>query len=110
MERYLHPGHYDLVTPDGVITHMHRLNLNTLEVLVQIQGIMPSFVGFHIDADRVFFNVKSTLAQLGIDGLGKEYALDPKTGSAQIKVHLIAYGEIALAMLEWLQVGSYVGK
>src|SRR5690242_1830146 len=105
MERYL-PGHYDLVTPDGVITHTNRLNANTLEVLVSIQGIKSWFVGFRIDADRVFFNVKSTLAQLGINGVGKEYALDPKTGSAQIKVHLMAYGQIAVAMLEWLQVGS----
>jgi predicted Rossmann-fold nucleotide-binding protein len=110
MERYLHPGHYDLVTPDGVITHMQRLNPTVLEVLVSIQGILPSFVGFRIDADRIFFNVKSTLAQLGINGLGKEYSLDPKTGSAQVKVRLTAYGKVAAAMLEWLQVGSYVGK
>ncbi len=70
----------------------------------------PSFVGFKIDLGRVFFNVKSTLAQLGINGIGQEYALDPKTGSAQVKVQLIAIGELAIAMLEWLQVGSYIGK
>lgn len=110
MERILRPGHYDLVTPDGSITEIKRLDANTLEAHVKIEKIAPFFVGFKIDPNRVFFNVKSTLAQLGINGVGKHYVLSSHTGTAEIVLHLTAFGELAVEMLGLLQVGSYVGK
>lgn len=110
MESYLRAGHYDLITPDGAITEIKRLTPSSLEVVVCIEKISPVFVGFRIERERVFFNVKSTLAQLGVNGIGKEYELDAKMGSARVKVELNGIGELGIAMLQWLQVGSYIGK
>ncbi|HEY2811008.1 MAG TPA: hypothetical protein VGJ00_06445 [Rhabdochlamydiaceae bacterium] len=110
MESYLHAGHYDLVTPDGTIVALKQLDADRLEAIVAIENISPFFVGYTIDQKRVFFNVKSTLAQLGVDGIATEYELNPSRGSARIQVELIARGEVGRTMLEWLSVGSYIGK
>jgi len=110
MEGFLSYGHYDLVTPDGCITQIQRLSPTSAEATVLIEKILPTFVGFRIDPKKVFFNVKSTLAQLGVNGIGKEYMLDSKNGRAEVKVELHAFGQLAATMLEWLQVGSYIGK
>lgn len=110
MESYLLSQHYDLVTPDGRITSYKQLDATTWEAVVLIEGISPAFVGFKINPARVFFNLKSTLAQMGINGLGKEYIIDAKTRTAQIRVHLQGIGKLAMAMLPMLGVGSYIGK
>lgn len=110
MESYLYPDHFDLVTPDGFITQLTRLNALSSEAIVHIQKISPAFVGYQIDSSQVYFNIKSSLAQLGVNGSGSEYSLDPKTHTAQVKVILTAIGSVACAMLDYLQVGSYIGK
>lgn len=110
MESYLHAAHYDLITPDGIITSIEFTSDKTATATVLIKNISPVFVGFHIDPSRVFFNIKSTLAQLGVDGIGQEYELDAKNQCAQVKVQLNAIGNIAKEMLKFLQPGAYVGK
>ncbi len=110
MENYLKFEHFDLITPDGKVTQLKRLDARSLEVVVLIEKISPVFVGFKIDRKCVFFNLKSVLAQLGINGIGIEYALDPLNRCAEIKVKLVALGEIAMAMLGLIQVGAYIGK
>ncbi len=105
MESYLSSNLYDLVTPDGKIRSIEK-GIAT----VFIENISPEFRGFQIDPKLVSFNLKSTLAQLGINGIGKEYILDPLHLTAEIKVELAAYGKFAQAMIELLQVGSYIGK
>src|SRR5580692_10272888 len=105
---FLLQGHYDLATPDGYIKEIKRVTPQFAEAVVRIEKILPSFVGFQIDSDQVFFNIKSTLAQLGINGVGKEYYLDPNTASAEIKVELTALGKLAITMLGWLEKGSYI--
>ncbi len=110
METYLDPKHYDLVSPDGTITNLTRIDASTAEAIVFIENISPLFVGFKIDPQLVFFNVKSTLAQLGIEGVGESYELDVQNRCAQIKVKLIAYGKIAEAMLACIQIGASIGK
>lgn len=110
MESYLDPGHYDLVTPDGSITHLTWMNESTLEAVVFIDHISPAFVGFQIDRQNVSFNIKSTLAQIGVDGIGTEYALDQKNLCAQVKVTLHGIGNLACEMLKYLQVGAFIGK
>lgn len=101
---------YDLVTPDGVITSLSRLSEKTAEATVFIENISPHFVGFQIEHERIFFNIKSTLAQLGIDGIGKEYELNAKNQCAQVKVELKAIGSLAVAMLNYMPIGAYIGK
>lgn len=110
MESYLYPGHYDLVTPDGKLTKWKKTSENTAEGIVSIEQISPAFVGFKIDPYLVFFNLKSTLAQLGLDAKGVEYSLDPKGKSAEVKVEFHAIGPLASTMLTHLEVGTVVGK
>jgi len=101
---------HDLTTPDGCITNLVHTSDRTAEAIVFIEGIATNFVGFQIDRERVFFNIKSTLAQIGLDGVGKEYELRPANHCAQVKVCLNALGPLAIEVLKNLQVGSYIGK
>lgn len=110
IQYYLDPTHYDLVTPDGCITSIKRLDEKTAEAVVFIENISPVFLGFQIEKERVYFNIKSTLAQLGLDGRGIELELDQKLRCAQIKVKLSAYGFHAVSMLKLLSEGAYIGK
>ena len=110
IEYYLDPAHFDLVTPDGKIISLQRIDEKTLEAIVFIENISPVFVGFQIDQQLVFFNVKSTLAQVGVDGIGMEYKLDMKSRSAEVRVQLRAIGELAKEMLKYIAVGAEIGK
>lgn len=110
MEFYLDPKNFDLVTPDGAITSLHRIDDKTVEAIVFIHQISPVFVGFQIDPQFVFFNMKSTLAQLGLDGIGIAYDLDAKNHCAEIKVRLNAIGPLATEMLRYIEVGAYIGR
>jgi len=110
MENYLDLKPYDLVTPDGSITNLVKTSPKIAEALVFIEKISPAFVGFKIPKDRVFFNVKSTLAQVGLDAVGIEYDIDQKNHCAQVKVALKAHGSIAEELLGCLQVGAFIGK
>jgi len=110
MEDFFDPHEHDLVTPDGSITNWTYLNERSAQATVFIQQISPQFVGFQIDVQSVFFNIKSTLAQLGINGTGYAYELDLKNQCAQVQVKLDALGPLAMEMLKLLQVGSCIGK
>lgn len=110
MESYLLASHYDLITPDGLIIKMDRLSSKLLNVEIQIQNISPAFVGFQIDSTHITFNLKSTLAQLGLNAVLQEIDLQKKNTFALAKVQLQAYGKIALALFDFIQQGSYIGK
>lgn len=110
MDDLLTPNQYDLATPDGSITDIRRLNERTAEAIVFIQNISPKFVGFDIDVHSLLFNIKSTLAQLGLNGKGTSFELDLKNQCAQVQVHLEAFGPLAIEILKLLQVGSSIGK
>jgi predicted Rossmann-fold nucleotide-binding protein len=110
MESYLAFGHYDLVTPDGVIAEILEKSEDRLVALISIQQISPSFVGFRIDPANVEFNVKSTLAQLGINGEGQEYLIDEKEKTAVVRVLFTPIGPLGKQLLSHLEVGCFVGK
>ena len=110
MDEFLDPNQYDLATPDGSITEILLHNERSASATVFIQNISPKFVGFEIDVHSIFFNIKSTLAQLGVNGIGKTYELDLKNQCAQVHVQLDAFGPYAIEMLKLLQVGSAIGK
>lgn len=101
---------YDLTTPDGCITSVQKIDQDALEVTVQIKDIPQEFVGFQIDKEKVFFNIKSTLAQLGLNGTGKQYYIDQKAQMATVLVEVRAIGPIAKKMLPFLTPGAYIGK
>lgn len=110
MESYLTPQHYDLVTPDGAIATIHPLRDNKRLATVKIEAISPAFVGYGIDPTLISFNLKSTLAQLGLNGIEKEFYFDKRNHCAEIQVELVGIGHLGLAMLEQLTVGAYIGK
>jgi predicted Rossmann-fold nucleotide-binding protein len=110
MESYLFPAHFDLVTPDGIIISLKRTAPDGLEVVLLIQNISPAFAGFHIEKEQISFNLKSTLAQLGINAIPQEYELDEQNHSAKVHIHVQAYGKIAIALLDHLTEGVHIGK
>lgn len=101
---------FDLITPDGAITKLARTGEHKMEAEVFIGNISPSFVGFQIDKEFILFNIKSTLAQIGLDGTGLSYELDPKNHCAQVKIELHAIGQLAVELMQHLCVGAYIGK
>lgn len=100
----------DLVTPDGWITEISKQQDQSLQATVFIENISPLFVGYKIDPSLVLFNIKSTLAQLGIDGKKLELVFDKSCCCAEIKVELFAIGPLAKEMLQFIHVGAYIGK
>jgi len=110
MESYLDLQPYDLVSPDGAVTNYKILDAKSAEAIVFIDKISPNFIGFNIPIEKVFFNIKSSLAQLGLDGIGIEYEINQKNHCAQVKVLLKAIGKIAEEMLKYIRVGSIIGK
>lgn len=110
MDEFLDLDQYDLATPDGSITAITHLNEHKAKATVLIQNISPKFVGFEIDPHSIFFNIKSTLAQLGINGVSNHFELNQKNQCALVDVDLEAFGPIAVEMLKLLQVGSSIGK
>lgn len=110
MEQLLDFSNYDLVTPDGAITSLTRTSVGTADAIVFIENISPHFVGFQIDSDHVFFNIKSTVAQLGLDGIGVLLELDAKNHCAQVKVELRALDPVAIELLNFLHIGAYIGR
>jgi predicted Rossmann-fold nucleotide-binding protein len=110
IENYLNANCHDLVTLDGCITDLKSIDDKTSETVVFIENISPVFVGFEIDQQHILFNIKSTLAQLGIDGVALSFELDQKKRCAQVKVLLKAVGSIAIEMLKYIQIGAYIGK
>ena len=101
---------HDLVTPDGKITQLQRLDEKRLQAQVSIEGIDPTFVGFEIDPKLVFFNIKSTVAQIGVNGAGIEYELDRNSLTAKVLVELQGIGAIGREMLRYITIGAYIGK
>ncbi|MBS0623367.1 MAG: hypothetical protein JSS62_01960 [Verrucomicrobia bacterium] len=107
---YLIPGHYDLVTPDGKITTLHTRQPTQMEVDVVIENISPAFVGFSIPLHLVDFNLKSTLAQIGLNTKANEIVLDPQHGRAQLRLTIYAMNNLAKEMLPFLEEGAFLGK
>ena len=109
MESYLFPTHFDLVTPDGIVTSLKKSSQG-LDAVLLIQNISPAFMGFQIEKQFISFNLKSTLAQLGINATSQEFELDEQNLSAKVHVHIQAYGKIATAFLGHITEGTYIGK
>ena len=105
---FSHP--YDLISPDGKSTKTKLINANELETVVRIEKISPYFKGFDIDPHLVQFNIKSTFAQLGVDGKGISYEFSPKLGIAEVLVKLKAFNPIGEKLLSLFSDGIYLGK
>lgn len=101
---------YDLTTPDGVITSLKTLSDKSREAEILIKDIHAHFVGFEIEKEHLLFNIKSTLAQLGVDAECLEIELNPAKQEARCRVRFFPYGAIAETMVSLLKEGLIVGK
>ena len=110
MESYLTPHHCDLVTPDGRITQIQNIDGGRSLVHIAIEEISPAFIGYELDPRQVTFNLKSTLAQLGINSACLESRYEREKNRADVKVELIGIGELGRAMMHLLEPGAYIGK
>lgn len=105
-----HFTHYDLITPDGMLTSCERTCPTESKGVLLIRSIDPRFVGFSIDPDHILFNFKSTLAQLGLNACISHLHLDKSARTAEAEILIKARGSIAEEMLDYIQTGSFVGK
>ncbi len=110
MSSYLQPGHFDLVTPDGRIETINFIDETRATAEVIIESISPSFIGFQIDPSQVMFNIKSVLAQLGLNGIDSEIVFDKSHSTAHVKIEISSIGSLARQMLSLLTPGAYIGK
>ncbi len=125
IESFLSYGPFDLTSEDGYIESITYPCSTKAHAIIKIEHISPLFVGLKIDQERVFFNGKSVLAQLGIDtrtlsvqfektksATKKTTPCPSKTSSisARIEIEITAKGVLATQMLSLLNKGAYIGK
>jgi len=110
MESHLMFGDYDLVTPDGYIETISLKNEKNATAHITIKNISSKFIGFSLRKDNVFFNLKSTLAQLGINSTTQEITLNKEEKSAEIAITLIGLNDLGSEFLQLLKKGDYLGK
>ena len=109
MDTHVSPFH-DLISPDGRILAISRFSKNKIQAHVVFEECASNFKGFSIDKDQIFFNLKSTLAQLGIHSVLNELTLDWKKNRADAKISFIPLSEIGQKVLDHFAEGFYVGK
>jgi predicted Rossmann-fold nucleotide-binding protein len=109
MHHVLFSDHYDLVSPDGQIQEIYPEDFG-YKARIYFEHIDPSFVGFCIDLPFIEFNLKSTLAQLGVEAEMRHIELRPLHGQAFVEIYLQAYGQLAQMVLARLQPGMMIGK
>ncbi len=102
--------HYDLVTPDGILSEYRKDSQNSAKGVVLINDISPEFKGFEIDKELIFFNLKSALAQLGLNAKATEMDIDKARTCVRAVLDFEAHGKVAEALLDNLPIGAYVGK
>lgn len=101
---------YDLVTPDGMVTNLTRIDERNVDAIVFIENISPQFIGYQIEEPFLLFNIKSTLAQVGVDAQKQYVELDKTRNCAQVKIRLVSIGKLGCEMLKYINVGAYIGK
>jgi len=110
MESYLSSTHFDLISPDGAILKIEPIDENRARCTVIIHNISPVSVGFSLDPSKIFFNFKSTLAQLGLNSETKHIQLYRKKLQAEVQIELIALDLMGKKLLSYLTPGAYIGK
>ncbi|MFV0340143.1 MAG: LOG family protein [Parachlamydiaceae bacterium] len=101
---------YDLVTDDGWITNLEKVSDTELKATVFIENIAPNFIGYQIPEERIYFNLKSTLAQVGVEAKKESISWDKARKACEVHIILSSIGPIGKAMLSYITIGAYVGK
>lgn len=110
MRQILFSDHYDLITPDGTLTCIEQVNEALYNAKVHFENISPAFIGFNLDLQHIEFNLKSTLAQLGVEAIHKHIELDFPKLQAHCHIELSAHGALAKKILPLLKPQSLIGK
>lgn len=110
MHPHLSFMHHDLVTPDGKIISLKQADEKRLHAQVLIENISPAFLGFSIEKKKVFFNLKSTLAQLGIDAKMLEIELVQSHRRGEVFLELFSLSPEGSLLLSALSSEAYIGK
>ena len=105
---FIHP--HDLSSPDGSVRSFKVINEACIEAEVVIEEISPYFRGFHLPVEAISFVIKSTFAQLGVDGIGSDFTFIPKFNRVEFKVVFTSFNPIGNELLKHLTNGMYVGK
>eukprot|EP01063_Lacrimia_lanifica_P026637 TRINITY_DN361_c0_g1_i1.p1 TRINITY_DN361_c0_g1~~TRINITY_DN361_c0_g1_i1.p1 ORF type:complete len:786 (+),score=283.10 TRINITY_DN361_c0_g1_i1:278-2359(+) len=78
---------------------------------VLIKDISPRFAGWNASAEyHTYFNMRSTLAQLGVNGAGRDIVFDEEARSCALTVELTALSPLGVLMLDEIKVNSRIGK
>lgn len=102
--------HHDLVTPDGKIVELSPLENGVREAKIAIENISPFFLGYSLDRSNVFFNLKSTLAQLGVDAKTLNFELSKHHRNGEVSLELFSLSPEGALFLSSLSSGAYIGK
>lgn len=102
--------HHDLVSPDGKIIEISPMENQRRRAKIGIENISPSFLGYSIERENVFFNLKSTLAQLGVDAKTIDFELSKPHRKGEVDLELYALSPEGELFLSSLSVDAYIGK
>ncbi|KAJ9455578.1 hypothetical protein DIPPA_33965 [Diplonema papillatum] len=100
---------HDLTTHDGKITEYSRADRHAAVFTLVVSGVSSAFAGFR-SGNTCQFNLKSSIAQLGVDARDCKVTLDAAIGEASVSGHLIAVSSLGVLLLDFLGVGAYIGK
>jgi len=89
---------------------MQRISPSEMHVEISIRNISPVFIGFEIEKEYISFNLKSTLAQLGLNATSLSLEIDKPNLTASAKIQLHAYGKIATCLLDHLEKGRILAN
>lgn len=101
---------HDLVTPDGRIISITKLSDHSVKAHVFFEKISSNFVGFDLDKSFLIFNLKSTLAQLGVESRLLSLELNQKLKAAEASIELFAVDPLGKEVLAHLNIDAYIGK
>lgn len=102
--------HHDLVTPDGKIINIVLRHETSITVQLLIEHISPHFVGFELEHKQIIFNLKSTLAQIGVEAKLLHIELDKKLRIADVMLEIFATDPLGKEVIKLLNIEAYIGK
>ncbi|WP_348663792.1 LOG family protein [Chlamydia vaughanii] len=110
MYNLFHRNH-DATSPDGYLTSpLRMLSQNTYEGEIEITNIPEYFLGFHLPKHCLHLNLKSSLAQLGVDAKITESEISKARCRARLLLQISSHDPIASVMLTLLEPGDYIAK
>ena len=102
--------HHDLVSTDGKIISILRNSEKKITVHTFFEKISPVFVGFDLDKKELIFNLKSTIAQLGVESKLIKLEINKKLRAIEATIELFAIDPLGEEFLKYINIEAYIGK